>query len=153
MTVTCQEWVAVLEDGDDDYVSDSDESLGDWANLETMRTCHPMYFARRIAEVASKDPLNWMEKPSAGLAIQGLLSRVFVKDHSDISDPKSDKKKEGEKSEEKVDESEILQLENSRNAISYYRLEMNKIQLITAQGHQVYDKASLHSVLLVSILL
>lgn len=142
-----EEWVAVLEDGDededDDYVSDSDESLGDWANLETMRTCHPMYFARRIAEVASKDPLNWMEQPSAGLAIQGLLSRVFVKDHSDISAPKStssDKNKEGEKSEEKVediDESEkILQRENSRNAISYYKLEMNKIQLITAQGHQ-----------------
>ncbi|KAJ0248661.1 Uncharacterized protein HA466_0157310 [Hirschfeldia incana] len=138
-----EEWVAVLEEGDedddDDYVSDSDESLGDWANLETMRTCHPMYFARRIAEVASKDPLNWMEQPSAGLAIQGLLSRVFVKDHSDISDPKStssDKNKEGEKSEEKVDESEILQLENSGNAISYYKLEMNKIQLITAQGRQ-----------------
>lgn len=136
-----EEWVAVLEDGDeedDDYVSDSDESLGDWANLETMRTCHPMYFARRIAEVASKDPLNWMEQPSAGLAIQGLLSRVFVKDHSDISDPKStssDKSKEGEKVED-IDESEILQLENSRNAISYYKLEMNKIQLITAKGHQ-----------------
>ncbi|KAF8089982.1 hypothetical protein N665_0493s0037 [Sinapis alba] len=133
-----EEWVAVLEDGDeedDDYASDSDESLGDWANLETMRTCHPMYFARRIAEVASKDPLNWMEQPSAGLAIQGLLSRVFVKDHSDISAPKStstDKNKEGED----IDESEILQLENSRNAISYYKLEMNKIQLITAQGHQ-----------------
>ncbi|KAG2239616.1 hypothetical protein Bca4012_079365 [Brassica carinata] len=142
-----EEWVAVLEDGDededDDYVSDSDESLGDWANLETMRACHPMYFARRIAEVASKDPLNWMEQPSAGLAIQGLLSRVFVKDHSDISAPKStstDKNKEGGKSEEKVediDESEkILQLENSRNAISYYKVEMNKIQLITAQGRQ-----------------
>ncbi|CAH8342476.1 unnamed protein product [Eruca vesicaria subsp. sativa] len=140
-----EEWVAVLEDGDeddDDYVSDSDESLGDWANLETMRNCHPMYFARRIAEVASKDPLNWMEQPSAGLAIQGLLSRVFVKDHSDISDPKStspDNNKEREKSGEKIEdsyESEIVELENSRNAISYYKLEMNKIQLITAQGHQ-----------------
>ncbi|CAH2044257.1 unnamed protein product, partial [Thlaspi arvense] len=145
-----EEWVAVLEDGDedDDYVSDSDESLGDWANLETMRTCHPMYFARRIAEVASSDPLSWMEQPSAGLAIQGLLSRVFVKDHSDISDhnksTSTDKNKEGQNSEEKFedigtpsgDESEILQLENSRNAISYYKLEMIRIQLITAQGHQ-----------------
>lgn len=82
-----------------------------------------------------------MEQPSAGLAIQGLLSRVFVKDHSDISAPKStstDKNKEGED----IDESEILQLENSRNAVSYYKLEMNKIQLITAQGHQVCDQTT-----------
>lgn len=99
-----------------------------------------MYFARRIAEVASKDPLNWMEQPSAGLAIQGLLSRVFVKDHSGISAPKStstDHNNEGDKSEDIDETDKILQLENSRNAVSYYKLEMNKIQLITAQGHQV----------------
>ncbi|ESQ31949.1 hypothetical protein EUTSA_v10004068mg [Eutrema salsugineum] len=144
-----EEWVAVLQDGDEDsdYASDSDESLGDWANLETMRSCHPMYFARRTAEVASNDPLNWMEQPSAGLAIQGLLSRVFVKDHLDITGHKStssDKNLEGENSEEKlenigtpsVDESEILQHDNSRNATTYYKLEMIRIQLITAQGHQ-----------------
>lgn len=54
-----QEWVAVLEDEDeddddddeDDDDSDSDESLGDWANLETMRSCHPMFFAKRMTEV------------------------------------------------------------------------------------------------------
>ncbi|KAL1206092.1 hypothetical protein V5N11_005249 [Cardamine amara subsp. amara] len=152
-----EEWVAVLEDGDeeDDYISDSDESLGDWANLETMWNCHPMYFARRIAEVASNDPVNWMDQPSAGLAIQGLLSRVFVEDHSDIqkhiSDLKStgtDKNKEVENSEEKFGgigtasggESEILQIENSSNAISYYKLEIIRIQLITAQGHQTEVK-------------
>ncbi|XP_023637430.1 uncharacterized protein At3g49140 isoform X1 [Capsella rubella] len=152
-----EEWVAVLEDGDedDDYVSDSDESLGDWANLETMRYCHPMYFARRMAEVVSNGPINWMEQPSAGLAIQGLLSRVVVEDHSDIqkhisgSKPTDiDKNKEGENSEEKfegigtpsVDESEILQVENLKNAISYYKLEIIRIQLITAQGHQTEVK-------------
>ncbi|KAG7556290.1 hypothetical protein ISN44_As11g023390 [Arabidopsis suecica] len=149
-----EEWVAVLEDGDDEdnYVSDSDESLGDWANLETMRYCHPMYFATRMAEVASTDPVNWMEQPSAGLAIQGLLSRVVVEDHSDIqkhiSGCKStgtDKNKKGENSEEKFEgigenESEILQVENSRNAISYYKLEIIRIQLITAQGHQTEVK-------------
>lgn len=55
MIFLLQEWVAVLEDGDDedDFVSDSDESLGDWANLETMRYCHPMYFATKMAEVTS----------------------------------------------------------------------------------------------------
>ncbi|KFK27685.1 hypothetical protein AALP_AA8G415300 [Arabis alpina] len=147
-----EEWVAVLEDGDedDDYVSDSDDTLGDWANLETMRACHPMYFARRMAEVASNDSVNWMKQASAGLAIQGLLSRVFVKDPSDIqkhtSDTlsKTDKNKEGVKLEDKLkdicttsgDESEILETEDSRKAISYYKLEMIRIQLITAQGHQ-----------------
>ncbi|ANM69800.1 unnamed protein product [Arabidopsis thaliana] len=145
-----EEWVAVLEDGDDEdnYVSDSDESLGDWANLETMRYCHPMYFARRMAEVASTDPVNWMDQPSAGLAIQGLLSPVIVEDHSDIQKHISgcistgtDKNKERENSEEIFEgigenESEILHVENSRNAIQYYKLEIIRIQLITAQGHQ-----------------
>ncbi|CAN8252151.1 unnamed protein product [Cochlearia groenlandica] len=149
-----EEWIAVLEDGDeddDDYTTDSDESLGDWANLETMRNCHPMYFARKMSEVASSDPVNWMKQPCAGLAIQGLLNRVYVKDHSDIKKHNSDlnststgKSKEVENSEEKLEDigtpsgedSEILQLENSRNAISYYKLEMIRIQLITAQGHQ-----------------
>lgn len=107
-----------------------------------------------------------MEQPSAGLAIQGLLSRVFVKDPSDIqkhiSDPKStsiDKNKEGENLEDKFedictpsgDESGILQVENSRNAISYYKLEMIRIQLITAQGHQVYDKSSLFNIYCLTI--
>lgn len=44
-----QDWVAVLEDEDDQ--DDSDESLGDWAKLETMRSSHPMYFAQKLAEV------------------------------------------------------------------------------------------------------
>lgn len=44
-----QEWVSDLEDDDDD--EDDDESLGDWAKLDTMRTTHPMYFAKRLAEV------------------------------------------------------------------------------------------------------
>lgn len=44
-----QEWVDVLEDVDDD--EDEDETLGDWANLDTMRSSHPMYFAKKLAEV------------------------------------------------------------------------------------------------------
>lgn len=30
---------------------DSDETLGDWAKLDTMRYSHPMYFAKKLAEV------------------------------------------------------------------------------------------------------
>lgn len=59
-----QEWVSVLEDEEDDDDDDDDdnddsdeeddESLGDWANLETMRNCHPMFFAKRMTEVLLK---------------------------------------------------------------------------------------------------
>ncbi len=44
-----QDWVAVLDDEDDQ--DDSDETLADWAKLETMRSSHPMYFAGKLAEV------------------------------------------------------------------------------------------------------
>jgi methionine salvage enolase-phosphatase E1 len=93
-----------------------------------------------------------MDQPSAGLAIQGLLSPVIVEDHSDIQKHISgcistgtDKNKERENSEEIFEgigenESEILHVENSRNAIQYYKLEIIRIQLITAQGHQVTIK-------------
>ena len=36
--------MAVLDD-------DDDEALGDWAKLETMSSSHPMYFAKKLAQV------------------------------------------------------------------------------------------------------
>lgn len=44
-----QDWVSILDEEDQD--EDSDESLGDWAKLETMRSSHPMYFAKKLSEV------------------------------------------------------------------------------------------------------
>ncbi|KAJ7974129.1 Pentatricopeptide repeat (PPR) superfamily protein [Quillaja saponaria] len=76
------DWVAVLEDEDEE--DDSDEALGDWAKLETMRSSHPMYFAKKLARVASDDPVDWMENPPASLAIQGIIRPVFVEEHSVI---------------------------------------------------------------------
>lgn len=49
LCVSLQEWVAVLDDGED-----SDESPGDWAKLETMRSSHPIYFAKKLAEVLNQ---------------------------------------------------------------------------------------------------
>lgn len=48
-----QDWVAVLEDEDEDEgeLDESDETLADWAKLETMRSSHPMFFAKKLAEV------------------------------------------------------------------------------------------------------
>ena len=42
--------MAVLDD-DDDEEDDDDEALGDWAKLETMSSSHPMYFAKKLAQV------------------------------------------------------------------------------------------------------
>lgn len=36
---------------DDDEQDDDDETLADWAKLETMQSSHPMYFAKKLAEV------------------------------------------------------------------------------------------------------
>lgn len=44
-----QEWLAVLSDEDEQ--EDADETLADWAKLETMRSSHPMHFAKKLAEV------------------------------------------------------------------------------------------------------
>ncbi|ESQ45625.1 hypothetical protein EUTSA_v10010311mg [Eutrema salsugineum] len=150
-------WVAVLEDedededddeddDDDDDDEDDDESLGDWANLETMRSCHPMFFAKRMTEVASNDPIDWMDQPSAGLAIQGLLSHILVEDYSDIQKKLADRKstftngnKDAENLQEKIEDinkEDGGESEKKRNVVAFYKLEMIRIQLITAQGDQ-----------------
>ncbi|GKB81108.1 hypothetical protein Tco_0948003, partial [Tanacetum coccineum] len=74
------EWVSLLEDGED-----SDESLGDWAKLETMRSSHPMHFAKQLAQFVSDDPVDYMDQPAAGLALQGVLRPAFVEDSSVIN--------------------------------------------------------------------
>ncbi|XP_020881670.1 uncharacterized protein At3g49140 [Arabidopsis lyrata subsp. lyrata] len=142
-----EEWVAVLEDDDDD-----DESLADWANLETMRSCHPMFFfLKRMTEVASDDLVDWMDQPSAGLAIQGILSHILVEDYSDIQRKLADnnststnRNKDAENLEEKLadiskacgEESDIdsSQGEKERTVVAFYKLEMIRIQLITPQA-------------------
>ncbi|CAD5325275.1 unnamed protein product [Arabidopsis thaliana] len=102
--------------------------------------------------VASNDPVDWMDQPSAGLAIQGLLSHILVEDYSDIQKKLADSNsttngnKDAENLVDKLednskaggDESEIdsSQDEKARNVVAFYKLEMIRIQLITAQGDQ-----------------
>ncbi|XP_021892147.1 uncharacterized protein At3g49140-like [Carica papaya] len=156
-----EDWVAVLEDEDDQ--DDSDGLLGGWGNFETMRSSHPMYFAKKLAEVASDDPVDWMEQPPAGLAIQGLLRPAVIEEHSDIQRRISSHRlrtseiKEAEDSAEKSQEdldiinddrlesgssedSTMSAEETGRevpiNGTTFYKLEMIKIQLITEHGHQ-----------------
>ena len=75
MLVLCtQDYITIVDDGDDeedddaDYSDDDDfdedddyddvdvissESFGDWTNLETLKSSHPMYFAKKISDVCS----------------------------------------------------------------------------------------------------
>lgn len=118
-----EDWVAFLEDGEDEL--GSSDTLGDWANLETMRSSHPMYFARRIAEVVSNPHLDWMDQPSMGLAIQGVLRPAFVEEQSTIQ-----KHMTGQLTE-KLEKDGSLRI-----GTSFYKLEMISIQLVSPYGSQ-----------------
>ncbi|KAI9160998.1 hypothetical protein LWI28_013534 [Acer negundo] len=159
-----EDWVNVLEDEDDDDEDDDDETVGDWAKLETMRSSHPMYFAKKIAQVASDDPIDWMEEAPAGLTIQGLLRPALIEEHSDIQKHMSSNQSRdadigqvGEIVGNKLEDLQIInghrhdsessndssiQAEESnkegvpKNGTTLYKLEIIKIQLILAHGHQ-----------------
>ncbi|KAK7270907.1 hypothetical protein RJT34_26418 [Clitoria ternatea] len=152
------EWVAVFSDEDEQ--DDSDETFEDWAKLETMRSSHPMYFAKKLAEVASDDPIDWLEQPPACVAIQGVIRPAFVEEHSTIqkhlstnqsSDTDIIKPIESKGENIGVINGHVLnsgssedkaaqQLENNGNndipfsETSFYKLEMIKIQVFSAHG-------------------
>ncbi|KAG8381246.1 hypothetical protein BUALT_Bualt06G0102500 [Buddleja alternifolia] len=157
-----KDWVGILDDDDED--EESDGSLGDWAKLETMRSSHPIYFAKKLTEVVSDDPVDCMEQPSAGLAIQGLLRPAFIDEHpiiqKHISDPEySDgdtiniaKEQLGEDivqinglghekelaQDNPIQAEELEKDETMGNGFAFYKLEMVKIQLVSANGYQSY---------------
>ncbi|XP_006362660.1 uncharacterized protein At3g49140-like isoform X1 [Solanum tuberosum] len=158
-----EDWVAIVDDEDQD--GDSDGSLGDWAKLETMRSSHPMYFAKKIAEVVTDDPIDFMDQPPAGLAIQGLLRPSFLEEHTTIQkqiseDTLSDAdlnriekdddhkekggvqinghKHESGSSQENPSWEELEKDENLGSGTSFYKLEMIRIQLISSNGNQIF---------------
>lgn len=156
------DWVTILDNVEEDQADSG--SLGDWAKLETMRSSHPMYFAKKISEVASDDPIDFMEQPPAGLAIQGLLRPAFIEERSVMQkhrfsrlDNNTDISKAEKAVEKKVEDvgkinghapesassednsvwTEDLERDNgSKNGTAFYKLEMIKIQLISAYAHQ-----------------
>ncbi|KAK6155641.1 hypothetical protein DH2020_009889 [Rehmannia glutinosa] len=154
-----QDWVSILDEEDQD--EESDESLGDWAKLETMRSSHPMHFAKKLAEVVSDVPVDCMEQPAAGLAIHGLIRPAFIEEHSiiqkQISGPESGDVDTDNIAEEQLQEG-VVQINGHRqekelaqdnpswtedsekdetvgNGFAFYKLEMIKIQLVSAHGH------------------
>lgn len=158
------EWVSILEE-EEDLEEDSDESVGDWAKLETMRSSHPMYFAKKMVEVISDDPIDYMDQPSAGIAIQGLLRPALTEDYSNIQKRKSESSSKphdansniesnapkivedlgtihgeshGERTSQESKAGEDLENdENFNPGTSFYKLEMVKILLISAHGNQI----------------
>ncbi|KVI04689.1 FMN-binding split barrel, partial [Cynara cardunculus var. scolymus] len=156
-----QDWVSILEDD-----KDSDGSLGDWAKLETMRSYHPMDFAKQLAEVSIcyrvlYVPVNYMDQPPAGLAIQGLLRPAFVEEDSIINEHMFDYQSNDEEANQIAESKEedvgvinglghvvgpsqdvkILEEESQtdqslESGNSYYKLEVIKMQLISAHGNQ-----------------
>ncbi|CAI0403139.1 unnamed protein product [Linum tenue] len=142
-----EEIVAVLED-DDDVDGDDDSDDEDWEDEDSS---HPMYFAKRLTQIASDDPVDWMKQPPTGLAIQGILRPAFDEEHTDIQRHMSGNKfcndKEDQVGKEKAESKRNdLAAINGQEAekdgtgpatgTSFYKLEPIKIQLISADGHQ-----------------
>ncbi|KAK6925887.1 hypothetical protein RJ641_007606 [Dillenia turbinata] len=156
------DWVAILEDEVDGM--DSDEALEDWAKFETMHSSHPISFAKKLAEVASDDPIDYMDQPPAGLAIQGLLRPALVEEHTIIQrhtlgnqSHKADANHDCKIVKDKPEDLEVIngdrhesgpqdnsvgqgkseKDESLNNGILFYKLEMIKLELISAQGQQI----------------
>ncbi|KAI4384792.1 hypothetical protein MLD38_002895 [Melastoma candidum] len=123
-----QDWVPVLEG--EDYSNLSGENPGDWATLGTMRSAHPMSFAKKLAEVASEEPADLMEGPPVGICIQGVLRPALLEEHLIIKKHFSNKNGDGKISAWDLDKGNI-----SRKEISYYTLDLVKIHLLSVQGH------------------
>ncbi|GFY84149.1 pentatricopeptide repeat (PPR) superfamily protein [Actinidia rufa] len=111
--------------------------------------------------VVTDDPYDFMDLPPAGIAIQGLLRPAFIEEHSviqkHVSDSKSgtiDLNQVRQDDQEKLEDLGIInghrqsskdssisadELEKGEtlgNGTSFYKLEMVKILLISAQGCQ-----------------
>ncbi|XP_020107014.1 uncharacterized protein At3g49140-like isoform X2 [Ananas comosus] len=117
-----QDEVTILEEEDDDGVFD--EMLNDWANLETVNSCHPMYFAKKIAEAVSNTNVDWMDQPSASILVQGHLRPAFVEE-STIS---------------KRTPSELNKDQSMQRGSAFFKLEILNIQMVSAYGNQTVVK-------------
>lgn len=108
-------------------------------------------------QFVSDDPVDYMDQPPAGLAIQGVLRPAFVEDSSvlnkymdsQFNDEEANQNSEdneeelgvinGHRHEDDQDVEEGLQKDEvSGNGTSYYKLDIVKIHLISAHGNQVF---------------
>ncbi|CAD5178498.1 unnamed protein product [Musa acuminata subsp. malaccensis] len=112
--------VAIIEDELDELLSS--DNVSDWTNLETMQSCHPMYFAKKMEESVSNVDLDWMDQPPASIVIQGQLRPAFAEESINIK---------------KLPYSGELDKDQSlHNGASFYKLEMINIQIVSSYGNQ-----------------
>ncbi|KAL6654784.1 hypothetical protein ACP70R_008249 [Stipagrostis hirtigluma subsp. patula] len=112
---------AVDDEDDDDGDNDEDDDLPSWSNLETVNSCHPLYFARMIAENAVKSNTDWLDRPPASLVVEGQLRPAFPEEstmvanakHLSSDEPQKDKKESG---------------------ATFFKVEVLSIELVTAYG-------------------
>ncbi|KAF8775875.1 hypothetical protein HU200_004123 [Digitaria exilis] len=109
---------AVDEDDDDDDEDDEDDDMPSWSNLETVNSCHPLYFARMIVETATKSNIDWLDRPPASLVVEGQLRPAFAEESTMVAkhlsnDEPKDKKESG---------------------ATFFKVEVLSIELITAYG-------------------
>ena len=115
-----------------------------------------------LCKVVLRDPIDWMNKPEARIVIQGLLRPTFMKEQSiiqkhisshqvdDANVNQVEKILEDNKDLEKINGHElgppkdssirvkVIEKDyNMMNEVSFYKLEMIKILLISTHGHHV----------------
>ncbi|WVZ51357.1 hypothetical protein U9M48_002509 [Paspalum notatum var. saurae] len=95
------EGVFDVDEDDDDDDEDEDDDLPSWSNLETVNSCHPLYFARMIVETATKSNIDWLDRPPASLVVEGQLRPAFAEEstmvtkHLSTDEAQKDKKESG----------------------------------------------------------
>ncbi|XP_044948429.1 uncharacterized protein At3g49140-like isoform X2 [Hordeum vulgare subsp. vulgare] len=106
------------EDGDDD---DEDDDAPNWSNLETVNSCHPLYFARMIVENASKSSIDWLDRPPASLVVEGQLRPAFAEESTMVS-------------RHLLNGDEPLKDDKKGSGATFFKVEVLSIELITAYG-------------------
>ncbi|KAM3253897.1 hypothetical protein ACQJBY_047784 [Aegilops geniculata] len=106
------------DDGDDD---DEDDDAPNWSNLETVNSCHPLYFARMIVENASKSSIDWLDRPPASLVVEGQLRPAFAEESTMVS-------------RHLLNGDEPLKDDKKGSGATFFKVEVLSIELITAYG-------------------
>ncbi|PUZ45126.1 hypothetical protein GQ55_8G195800 [Panicum hallii var. hallii] len=110
---------AVDDEDDDDGEDDEDDDLPSWSNLETVNSCHPLYFARMIVETATKSNIDWLDRPPASLVVEGQLRPAFAEESTMVAKHLS---------------SDEAQKDKKESGATFFKVEVLSIELITAYG-------------------
>ncbi|XP_062197941.1 uncharacterized protein At3g49140-like isoform X2 [Phragmites australis] len=113
------EGVFAVDEDDDDGDDEEDDDPPSWSNLETVNSCHPLYFARMIVETATKSNIDWLDRPPASLVVEGQLRPAFAEESTMVAKHLS---------------SDELQKDKKESGATFFKVEVLSIELITAYG-------------------